>query len=262
MPVAAIVGAVGAIGGAAISSSGAKSAANTQAQAADTAAADNLQASQLASQTQLQMYNQTRSDLMPFSSTGASAMSQLASIFGFGPSGTGTPNASAATSALAQFPGYQFGMDQGVQALDRSAASRGLLLSGAQLKDTQQFGQNYAQQQAWQPYVSALQSASSLGENAAAITGNAGSTAATGSANALLAGGSAAGQAALAGGQAVAGGQVAQGNIGQNTLNVLTAPGGAVSQLASEYGSSYGPSGLAGPQYTGVDSGDPINGLF
>lgn len=41
-------------------------------------------------------------------------------------------------------PGYQFGMDQGMQALDRSAAARGNLLSGATLKAAQRYGQDYA----------------------------------------------------------------------------------------------------------------------
>ncbi len=150
-----------------------------------------VSAANQAANTQLQMYQQTRQDLLPFASSGASAMSQLANIFGFGPNGGG-PNAAAATSQLANFPGYQFGRDQGVQALDRSAASRGLLLSGAQLQDTQKFGTNYAMQQAWQPYVSGLEYASSLGENAAAQTGNNGASAAAGAAQSQLAGGSAA----------------------------------------------------------------------
>lgn len=175
MPVGAVLGAAGiGAAGSIISSNNASSAAKD------------------ASNTQLQMYQQTRSDLQPFASSGASAMSQLANIFGFGPGGSGQPSAAAATSQLTQFPGYQFGLSQGTQALDRSAASRGLLLSGAQLKDTQQFGQQYAMQQAWQPYVSGLQWAANLGENAAAGTGQAGATAAAGAAQAQLAGGSAA----------------------------------------------------------------------
>ncbi len=82
-----------------------------------------------------------------------------------------------------------------MQALDRSAASRGLLLSGSQLQAAQRYGQGYAQQQAWQPYVSGLQWASNLGENAAAGTGQAGTAAANGAAQSMLAGGSAAGNA-------------------------------------------------------------------
>ncbi|MES2958515.1 MAG: hypothetical protein V4792_10015 [Pseudomonadota bacterium] len=42
-------------------------------------------------------------------------------------------------------PGYKFGLDQGVQALDRSAASRGGLYSGATIKAGQRYGNDYAQ---------------------------------------------------------------------------------------------------------------------
>lgn len=188
---AAILGAAGIAGVGSVIASG--TASNAAQNSADTAA-----------NTQLQMFNQTKQTLSPFVSTGTNAMSQLASIFGYGQGGTGTPDAAAATSQLTQFPGYQFGLDQGVQALDRSAASRGLLLSGAQLQDTQKFGQNYAMQQAWQPYVSGLQWASNLGENAAAGTGQLGATAAAGAASSQLQGGLAAGSAASAGDASVA----------------------------------------------------------
>lgn len=41
-------------------------------------------------------------------------------------------------------PGYQFRMDEGQKALDRSAAARSGVLSGAQIKATQRYGQDYA----------------------------------------------------------------------------------------------------------------------
>ena len=41
-------------------------------------------------------------------------------------------------------PGYGFRMSEGMKALDRSAASRGNLLSGATLKNAQRFGQDLA----------------------------------------------------------------------------------------------------------------------
>jgi hypothetical protein len=47
-------------------------------------------------------------------------------------------------SSINQDPGYQFTTQQGMQAMDRSAASRGNLYSGAQLKGAQQFGQQNA----------------------------------------------------------------------------------------------------------------------
>lgn len=48
---------------------------------------------------------------------------------------------------MAQFqadPGYQFRMSEGIKALERSAAARGLLQSGGTLKGITQYGQNLA----------------------------------------------------------------------------------------------------------------------
>lgn len=195
----AALGAAGTIGSAVISSNASNNAANATRDAANSANA-----------TQLQMYNQTRSDLAPFMSTGGSAISQLANIFGFGPGGNGTPNASAAMSALTQFPGYQFGLQQGGQALDRSAASQGLLLSGAQLKAAQQYGTNYAMQQAWQPYISTLSDLGRLGESAAAGVGAAGTQTGQGIA-----------QTTASAGAVNAGNAIAQGNILNSGLSQL-----------------------------------------
>lgn len=137
------------------------------------------------------MYNQTRSDLAPYMQTGSAALSQLAGLFGIGTGGPTGATAAQATQALTQYPGYQFGLDQGQQALDRSAASRGLSLSGAQLKDSQQFGQGYAMQNAWQPYVSQLSGLSSLGQSAAAGVGNNGLATGQGISNSQLGAGNA-----------------------------------------------------------------------
>lgn len=49
-------------------------------------------------------------------------------------------------------PGYGFRMSEGMKALERSAAARGGLLSGATLKGTQRFGQDLASQE----YMSAF----------------------------------------------------------------------------------------------------------
>lgn len=221
----AAASAVATVGSALISSNAAGKAASAQTNAANNATA-----------TQLKMYEQTRSDLSPFMGAGTGALGQLANIFGFGPGGTGSPNAAAAQSQLTAFPGYQFGLDQGIQGLDRSAASRGLVLSGAQLKDAQAYGQGYAQQQAWQPYISELNQVSGLGESAAAGVGNAGITTGAGVA-----------QSQLAAGQAAAGGAVAQGNILGSGLNQLS------SQL-SPYISSYGNNTLSTSQANAMDA--------
>ena len=135
-------------------------------------------------QAQMDMYNQTRSDLMPFMSVGTSALGQLASLWGLGgtdgSAGTGVPNTGAMMSALQNFPGYQFGLSQGIRAYDNSGSARGMTLSGAQAQALNQFGQDYGISQAWTPYVSMLSGLASLGQNAAAQTGNAGTNAAAG----------------------------------------------------------------------------------
>lgn len=215
-------------------------------QGADTLAAANLQAANtgaqgylqggqtisdaanLGAQTQLGMYQQTRSDLNPFISTGTSALSQLASLFGLNGANGGMPNGAAMTSALTATPGYQFGRDQGSAALDRSAASRGLALSGSQLQAQQQFGTDYAIQQAWQPYVTQLNTLASGGQSAATNLGQLGGQAASGAASDYVLGGQALGnaqaQAAILQGQ----GQLGAGQaLSTGQINAANAYGGA-----------------------------------
>jgi hypothetical protein len=63
---------------------------------------------------------------------------------------------------LQQTPGYMFQLEQGQQAIDNSAAARGSLLSGRQLKATNDYAQNVAStgyQSAWERAQRAYQSA-------------------------------------------------------------------------------------------------------
>ena len=188
LPAAALVaggvGAAGSIGSAVIGSNAAHQAANAQ-----------VQAAQIASNTQLGIFNQTQQNLQPYNTAGQSALSQLASLFGLGTGGPTNATAANATSALQNYPGYQFGLQQGNLAQQQSAASQGLLLSGQQLQAAQQYGQNYALQNAWNPYVSQLSSLAGLGESAAAQSGTIGANTGSSVANSQLA----AGQAAASG---------------------------------------------------------------
>lgn len=129
------------------------------------------------------------------------------------------PNYTAMLNALTQTPGYQFGLQQGGAALDRSAASQGLLLSGAQLQASQEFGTNYAIQQGWNPYVSQLNALSGIGESAAAGVGNAGTAAAGQIGTAITGGAAAAGSAQLAAAQATAAGTIGSANAITGGLN-------------------------------------------
>ena len=124
---AAVAGA--AVVGAAVSSDSSRKAANTQADAAKEA-----------NSTQLAMYNQTREDQAPWRAAGQQALGQLSS--GVQPGGEFNRN-----FTLADFnrdPGYQFRMDQGQSALERSAAARGGLMNGGTLKALSRYGQDYA----------------------------------------------------------------------------------------------------------------------
>lgn len=164
---AAIAG-VGAIAGGAIAASGAKSAAQAQKDAAANA-----------SNTQMQMYDQTRTDQAPWRAAGGSALNSLEGYYGLpGANGKVDPNAGAADNKLIQsLPGYQFNMSQGNQAVQRNLAANGLLDSGAAQKALTQYGQGTAMQASGQ-YLNGLQSLAGLGQSATAQTGAVGANAA------------------------------------------------------------------------------------
>lgn len=121
----------------------------------------------------------------PTQQTGAVGAS-LSALNGYNPSATGNPM----LDALRNYPGYQFAQQEGVNALDRSAASKGLVLSGGQLRAVTQYGQGLADQLFPQYFNQNLQ-LSQLGEDAAARVGNAGSNAASGAASSMMAAGTA-----------------------------------------------------------------------
>jgi hypothetical protein len=135
--VAAAIGATAAIGGSLIASSGAKNAAKTQAAAADRSA-----------QVQQDIFNKQVELQAPFREAGLTAQNQLLQLLGIGGDKTAAGYGSAAQSfGMDQFqadPGYQFRQDEGMKALERSAAARGGLLSGSMLKGIQRFSQGQA----------------------------------------------------------------------------------------------------------------------
>jgi len=115
----------------------------------------------------------------PFRQTGVNALADYATASQYTPFG------------MPQFeadPGYQFRMSEGMKALERSAAARGILQSGGTLKDITRFGQDYASQEyqnAFQRYLEErrqklqpLEYRIGLGQNAASNQGvNIGTTA-------------------------------------------------------------------------------------
>ena len=155
------------IGSALIGSSASKKAASTQADAANRAA--DLQMQQFERQVELQE---------PWRQAGITALNKL------------TPLATEYTPfGMQQFqqdPGYAFRMQEGMKALERSAAARGGLLSGSMLKGAQRYGQDLASQEymnAFNRYqaernarLNPLQSLAGVGQTATNQLGQAGQT--------------------------------------------------------------------------------------
>lgn len=117
-------------------------------------------------------------------------------------------------------PGYQFRLDEGLKALDRTASARGGLLSGGALKAATRYGQNMGSQEYQNAYgryqtnranqLNPLGSLMSSGQNAANNTGAASQNYA-----------SAAGAGMMASGQATAAGQMGSANTINNALNSM-----------------------------------------
>lgn len=110
------------------------------------AAQQDITAKNLAAQRE--MFDIGRADLAPYRAGGNTAQNQLMQLLGIG----GDPNAMnygkyARDFGMSDFtadPGYQFRLDQGLKALNASAASRGGALSGANMKGAIDYGQNMA----------------------------------------------------------------------------------------------------------------------
>lgn len=82
-------------------------------------------------------------------------------------------------SSITTNPGYQFRLDQGVQGLDRSAAAKGKLFSGAQGKAVTEYGQNYATNE-YDKALARYQQAINTGQTAVSQVNQAGMTTAAG----------------------------------------------------------------------------------
>jgi len=92
---------------------------------------------------QQQAEAQAREDLSPWRTQGENALMMTGSLAGLN-------GKEAQTAAFGDFqadPGYQFGVSEGLRAVDTGAAARGLLRSGATLRAEQTLGTNLANQQ-------------------------------------------------------------------------------------------------------------------
>lgn len=169
---------------------------------------------------QRELTEQQREDFAPWRDVGEQALDQLWQGV---QAGEFLPEKFAPSQIdLEQDPGYKFRMDQGVEALDKSAAARGRLLSGAQQKALTQYGQDVGSQEYANAYAryadqyakesdrrarkfNILSSISGQGQSSAARQAGATSQLAQTSGNILSNLGAAQAQSAYAQGQARAG---------------------------------------------------------
>lgn len=121
--VAAAIGAAGAIGGAVISSRAAGKAADAQAASTGKAISE-----------QRRQFDLTRADYAPYREAGVNALGQL----------VGEMNRMPTSAEVMSDPGYQFGLDQGQQAISRRIAASGGRVSGQAIKAAARFGTDYA----------------------------------------------------------------------------------------------------------------------
>ena len=165
MPIGWMAAAVA--GSALLGASASRSAASTQANAANRAA--DLQMQQFERQVELQE---------PWRQAGITALNKLIPM--------STEYTPFGMKQFQQDPGYAFRMQEGMKALERSAAARGGLLSGGMLKGAQRYGQDLASQEymnAFNRYqaernaqLNPLQSLAGVGQTATNQLGQAGQT--------------------------------------------------------------------------------------
>lgn len=170
------------------------------------------------------MYDTTRADYQPFRDAGYSGLNRLLALQGMGQVGDGKYQYAGDANSLLQLdPGYQFRQQQQQQALERSAAARGGLLSGRQMKDTMKYGGDLASQEYGNVW-NRLANLAGVGQSATGSTASAGQNYAGNAGNAMMQAGNARASGYM--GQANAYSN-ALGNIGNNYMAYKMFGGGA-----------------------------------
>ena len=162
-------------GSALVGAYSADKAANAQADAATRAAETQSAAARYAADLQQQQYNQNVARQQPFYEAGVNALPALVQASNYTPFGMDQFNAD---------PGYAFRLSEGQKALDRSAAARGGLISGAATRAATRYGQDMASneytnafnryQQERQARLGPLQSLTGMGQSTSQQLGAAG----------------------------------------------------------------------------------------
>lgn len=191
------------IGSALIGRNASRNAARTAADASNRAADATLQANRESLDFLREGRDIARGDLAPYRDAGLADYNALRANVG---------------TSFQESPGYRFAFDEGVNAIDRAASARGLLNSGARLRELTRFGQGVANQE-YGNWLSRLQALAGVGQTA---TGQAASLAASAGgqgAGMIQQAGTNAAQMQMQGGQAQAAGQVNSANALMGGLN-------------------------------------------
>lgn len=207
-----------AVAGAAIGVVGSAIAADSASDAADA----QVGASKEATQLQKDMYDETVARNKPFVEGGRAGFDQLLMQLGLAGDKNdpnfGMLSRQVTADEVMNSPGYQFGLDQGQNALARQLNARGLNASGAALKAATRYGNDYATTKFGENFsrvnsqrqdiYNRLMGVTDVGQSAANNTSASGNIFA-----------SQAGQNMIGAGNAQAANSLAQGSIWGNALN-------------------------------------------
>lgn len=166
------------------------------------------QSTQAALDAQQSQADRVYADQAPYREQGVNALRTLAGEVGQMPT----------AQEVMSDPGYQFGMNQGQQALQRQFAARGGRVSGAAMKAATEYGQNYATTgfnaayQRRQDRLNRLAALAGIGQTATQASGQAGMAAGANAANLIS-----------SQGDATAASRMAQGNIWGNAIGDIAA---------------------------------------
>ena len=215
MVATAVIG--GSIVGGLITSQGAQSAASTQAGASAQSQANVLAAGQQASGLDLGAINGANSYMQPYANLGNSATGTVNNLL------TGQ-NSGQMVQAMQNMPGYQFQLQQGLEAAQNGFAARGLGSSGAAMKGAAQYAQGLANSN-YQNFFNNNLSAAQIGANAATLQSQNAANMNLAAGNALMGSATNAASLGMAGASATAAGQAASanalGNAASNIGNTL-----------------------------------------
>jgi hypothetical protein len=150
------IGTSAAILGSAVIGGGLASRASSRASRAQRQAADQ------SAQLQREMFNRQTELQEPFRQAGITSQNELLRMLGLGgdanSQGYGSLGRQFSATDMEMDPGYGFRLSEGMKALDRTAAARGGMMSGAALKAAGRFGQDMASQE----YMNAFNRAQAL----------------------------------------------------------------------------------------------------